>query len=127
MRDERGNIYVEVLIAVAVLTIGLIPIFGGWSLTAGAQGQTGQKNTALALARANIEPLHALSGTAWDALPASQPIAPPAASPGYSITRTVAPRAGQTGLKDVTVTVTWVDQKGKSQSIALTTAVARRP
>ena len=126
MRDERGNIYVEALIAVAVLALGLIPIFGGWSVTAGAQHQTGRKNEALSIARANIEPLHMLGGTAWDSLPASQSIPNPA-DPGYTIVRSVAPRADQTGLKDVTVTVTWVDQKGSTQSVALTTAVARRP
>jgi len=123
MRDERGNIYVEALIAVAVLAIGLLPIFGGWSLTAGAQAQTGRKNAALAVARGYIEPLHALSHDTW-----SQPLnLGPLTDSGFTVTRTASVRPDLEGLKDVTVTVAWVDQKGTAQSVTLATAIARRP
>jgi hypothetical protein len=124
--DERGNIYVEALIAVAVLAVGLLPIFGGWSLSAGARVQTSRQNAALAVARAYIEPLHGYSAAAWEAIPASTTLQDPA-NPGFTITRTAAVRPDQAGLKDVTVTVAWVDARGRVQSVALATAVARRP
>ncbi|MDF2629359.1 MAG: hypothetical protein K0R39_3190 [Symbiobacteriaceae bacterium] len=124
--DERGNIYVEALIAVAVLAVGLMPIFGGWSLSAGARAQTARQNAALAVARAHMEPLHRYSALAWDEMPPQVTLQDPA-NPGFTITRTAAPRSGQAGLKDVTVTVAWVDARGKAQSVALATAVARRP
>ncbi|HYF91773.1 MAG TPA: hypothetical protein VD969_05975 [Symbiobacteriaceae bacterium] len=126
MREERGSIYVEALIAVAIMALGLIPIFGGWSLTAGAQIETGQKNAALAIARAHIEPLHALAGEDWDGLPANETISDPA-HPDYEILQTAVARPDQAGLKDVTITVSWTDRRGATQSVTLATAVARRP
>lgn len=126
LADERGNIYVEALIAAAVLALGLLPIFGGWSLSANAQVQTARQNTALAVARSYLEPLHGYSAAAWDAIPATVTMQDPA-NPGFTITRTAAVRPEQGTLKDVTVTVAWVDARGRAQSVALATAVARRP
>lgn len=120
-RDERGNIYIEAVIAVAVLAIGLLPVFGGWSLTAGAQEQTGRRNKAVAIARSYIEPLHALNSTAWESIDLN------AQNEGFTIARTAALRPDNAGLKDVWVTVSWTDRKGLTQTVNLVTAVARRP
>ncbi|HWI65520.1 MAG TPA: hypothetical protein VNT75_27125 [Symbiobacteriaceae bacterium] len=126
LREERGNIYVEALIAVAILGLGLLPVFGGWSLTARARDQVGSRTAALALARSYLEPLHAVTAETWNSLPASQSMTD-AANPGYTIVRTVQSRPDLAGAKDVTVTVTWKDRAGKDQSVVLATSVARRP
>jgi Tfp pilus assembly protein PilV len=121
VRDERGSIYVEAVIAAAVLAVGLLPVFGGWTMVSRAQDQTGRTNQALAIARGYTEKLHALSGAAWDALPPA-----PFPDSGYTVTETAVPRTGATGLKDVTVTVSWTDGKGQSHAVTLATSVARR-
>lgn len=126
LREERGNIYVEAIIAVAVLAVGLLPVLGGWSVSAGARVQTARQNTALALARAYLEPVHGYGADTWERMPASVTLQDPA-NTGFTITRTAAVRPDQAGLKDVTVTVAWADAKGKVQSVALATSVARRP
>jgi Tfp pilus assembly protein PilV len=126
LRQQQGNILVEGVVAAAILVVALIPIFGSFMLAPQVHRQTGSRTVALNIARARLERLHALTGAEWDALPPSE-TAPDPSDPAYTVTQTVTPRAGLAGLKDVQVTVTWTDQRGRPQRLTLTTAVARRP
>lgn len=125
-QEQRGNIYIEALVAVAILVVALAPILGGFAMTPAVQEQSGRRLAALNIARGRLESLHALSGPAWDGLDTTAP-APDPRSPDYAVRLTVTPRPGLTDLKDVTVTVGWADNRGRSHTLDLTTSVARRP
>lgn len=122
---ERGSIYAEALVSVAILAVALLPVFGGFLLGPRVQDETGRRNVALAIARGRLERLHALSGDAWDALP-GETSGPDPDNPAYTVTLRTEPRDGVDGLKDVTVAVQWVDGRQRPQSVSLATAVSRR-
>lgn len=128
--DDRGALYVEALIAAAILAIALIPLIGVFSLTPKAQQDSARQITALNLARQELEALHARG--------------PAAAGGGYQetvelngVTYTVdvkvAPWEEPEGeeeeplLYDITATVTWTDASGGIHQVTLASAVARRP
>ncbi|MFZ5817985.1 MAG: type IV pilus modification PilV family protein [Bacillota bacterium] len=124
-RREAGGIYVEALVAVAVLAIALVPIIGGFAVTPAAQRQASQHAVALNLARGRLEALHGLSGAAWDGL-ADQTELVTLEGQAYSVETDVEdPRAE--GLRDVRVTVRWTDARGLTDQVSLVTSVARRP
>jgi|GEM_PF-1807460 len=125
--DEQGSLFLEILAAMAIVTIGLIPVIVGFELSPASLDQAGKQMVALNLARARIEPLHAQG--AWATIPGPATADPPnPAYPGYTVSVGSQTRTGlPADLKDVTVTVSWSDVKGIAHAVRLTTSVARRP
>jgi Tfp pilus assembly protein PilV len=126
LRAESGSIYLEALIAIAVLSLALLPLIGAFIITPAAHRQAGQQMAALNLARGRLESLHALSGDSWDDLDEETTIE---AVDGqeYTVHLVVEPeRPDQEGLRHVRVVVTWTG-RGQERRVSLATAVARRP
>jgi type II secretory pathway pseudopilin PulG len=112
----------EVVVAVAILSIAVLPILWSFAMAPSARQQAGRTEGALAIARGCLERLHALKGSEWDAIPPCT-----TDQPEYTVQQTVTDRPGVAGLKDVTVTVSWTDLRGEIHSVTLSTSVARRP
>lgn len=123
--DERGSIYLEALVATALLALALLPVYGIFGVVPAADRHASRHLTALNLARSELEWANGLDAAGWTAL-AGDPAPRPASQPGYEISRSVQARPAPLALKDVTVTVTWADHRGRRQSLSLSTAVARR-
>lgn len=123
--DMTGGIYIEALVAIAVLAIALVPILGTFAITPAAQRQAGKYTVAVNIARGRLEALHGLTGAEWESL--SDIIqAVEVEGQVYTIDTDVdSPR--EEGLRDVRVTVRWVDAKGAPARLTLATSVARRP
>lgn len=126
VQSARGSLLVEALVGMAILSVALLPIFAGFMTGPAAQRQAGQHLAALNIARARLESLHTLTPREWDGLTPTGPTPDPA-QPEYDVALAVAPRPDLSGLKDVTVTVAWVDGRGNRSAVSLATAVARRP
>ena len=125
-REEiRGGIYIEALVAIAVLTIALVPIIGAFAITPAAQRQAGKHIAAVNLARGRLEALHAISGEEFDALIDLSEAVTLDGQPYQILTDVDEPR--EAGLRDVRVTVFWTDSKGAEARLMLGTSVARRP
>lgn len=128
LRDERGSLYVEAIVAIAIIAVAIMPILAGYVATGRSQEAAGERQVALNLARARLEQLQASARGAWATEVVSRPAQPePAPYNRYTISQTVALRAGLPDLKDVTVTVTWTDRFGSATSVTLSTSLARRP
>lgn len=120
LRSEAGSIYVEALVAMAILSIALIPIFGAFVITPAAQQQAGRRMEALNVARGELERLHSLPGDEWEQLTTAT-LATPG---GFTLYREVSPP--EQGLRQIQVRVTWQSPKGGEQQVTLATAIARR-
>lgn len=127
-RDQRGSIYVEALVAIAILAIALIPLIGTWFVTPGAQAQAGQQMVAMNLARAKLEAAHALTPTEWDSLASSSEVVERSGLPYTIVSEVTSPTdAGLNAhLKHLRVVVSWTNARGTVQQVVLTTSVARR-
>lgn len=126
LRSEMtGGIYIEALVAMAVLTIALVPIMGAFAITPAAQRQAGRYVVAVNLARGRLEALHALPGAEWESL-SDRTETVIQEGQAYRVETDVdAPR--QEGLRDVRVTIRWTDGKGADARLTLGTSLARRP
>lgn len=102
-RRSDGGIYVEALVAIAILAIALVPIIGSYGVTPAAQRQAGAYVAATNIARGRLETLHGLSGSDWDNL-ASLTEEVSVDGQRYTVVRTVKP-ARADGLRDVLITV----------------------
>lgn len=123
-RQDQGSIYVEALVALAILSLALIPLVGTFLITPAAHRQAEYQTAALNLARAHLEALHALTPRAWDDL-VSDTDYDEVNGQDYAIAMVVT--QPEEALKQVLVTVSWLDPKGRSGEVSLATAVARRP
>lgn len=123
-RQEEGNLYVEALVALAILSLALIPLLGSFLVTPGAHRQAELQTAALNLARARLESLHALTPRGWDDL-ASDHDYDEVGGQAFEIALEVT--QPEEALKQVLVTVSWLDPKGRPGEVSLATAVARRP
>ncbi len=126
VRGERGITLVEVLIAIVVLSIGILAV--GQLFPAGSRSQVRARMTTSAgyYAQEKLEELACLTFTAPDLNPGRHPASgtEPVGSTGqwgrfYELTTMAAPL---TNLKRVTVTVQWA---GGSRSVSTTTYVRR--
>lgn len=126
LRSElAGGIYIEALVAIAVLSIALVPIIGAFAITPAAQRQAGRYVVAVNIARGRMEALHALPGTQWESL-SDMTETVTQEGQAYTVETDVdAPRAD--GLRDVRVTIRWTDGKGADARLTLGTSVTRRP
>lgn len=118
-QSQRGSIYVEALVAVAILALALIPLLGAFAISPAAQKQAGQHGIALNIARERLESLHTPHPT-W---PAPTEVVNQGGAE-YQVVTSSAERTA--GLQDVTITVSWTDGKGNRQHVTLATSVARR-
>lgn len=126
LRAEGGSIYVQTLVAVAILSLALIPLFGAFIISPAAHRQAGQQTAALNLVRGRLESIHALTGDAWDDL-TDETTTEVVDGLEYQIRLAVGPESpDQEGLRHVRVIVTWTD-RGQEHRVSLATAVARRP
>lgn len=140
--DTQGGIYLEALVALAILAIALVPMIGAFAATPTAQQESGEYLTAMNVARERLEELHDLSGAQWDALQdrsSSTEINGVRYSWDRTVTRRPQPPPQVEGeepeegdpladlLLDVSVTVTWTDRTGDERQVTLATSVARRP
>lgn len=121
---ERGSIYIEALLAVAIMAVALIPIFSSFGLGPASEEQAARQIAALNIARAKLESLHTLSQEEWTYL--ADTSAPDTADPAYTVSLKVTEPDPKLELKDVIVTVSWSDHRGRPESVQLTTSVARR-
>lgn len=123
--QQQGGIYVEALVAIAILAVALVPILGTYALTPAAQRQASGYSGAVNIARGRLEALHALTPAEWDSL-SNQTNQVTLDGQAYTVIRAVdQPR--QEGLRDVRVTVRWTDPKGVTAEITLATSIVRRP
>jgi Tfp pilus assembly protein PilV len=133
MRGTDGWVLAEVLVAVAVLGVGVVGVLAG--LTQAVQGVEGarQESTAVFLAEARLESLRA--GT-YDSLPAGavgdEGYGAIPTAPGFRRSVSVAERDTASGpVKVVTVRVAWRPVVGwgvlaAEREVALVTAIGPR-
>lgn len=124
----EGGVYVEALVAVAILAIALVPIIGSYAVTPAAQRQAAGYVAAMNIARGRLEELHSLPPTgpdSWESL-VSGTTTVQRDQQTYTVITTVDPPRTP-NLKDVRVTVRWTDPRGITAEITLGTSVARRP
>lgn len=126
LRNERGITLIEVLIAVVVLSVGVLAV--GQLFPAGSRSQVTARMTTTAsyLAQERLEQLNCLPFTAADLSAGRHPTSgtDPVGDSGqyglfYEVTAMASPLAN---LKRVTVTVQWA---GGSRSVSTTTYVRR--
>lgn len=123
--EQTGGIYIEALVAIAVLSLALVPIIGAFAITPAAQRQAGRYVVAANLARGRLEALHGLSGALWESLSDTAETVTQEGQ-AYTVETDVEPPRAE-GLRDVRVIIRWTDGKGASARLTLGTSVARRP
>lgn len=124
-RIQAGGVYVEAVVAIAILAIALVPIIGSYAITPAAQRQAAGYSAAMNIARGRLEELHGLPPASWDSLTTST-VTVTRDQQSYTVTTAVDPPR-TSNLRDVRVTVRWTDPKGIAGEITLGTSVARRP
>lgn len=124
-RQQQGGIYVEALVAIAILAVALVPILGTYAITPAAQRQASGYSAAINIARGRLEALHALTPAEWNSL-SNQTDQVTLEGEAFTVIRAVDPPRSP-GLRDVRVTVRWTDPKGVTAEITLGTSVVRRP
>jgi len=115
LRSERGSVYLEALIALAILTLALLPVLTTYTVFPASQRDAGDRLAALNLARAQLEMLREYPPAEWDGLDRVESVG------GVEYTIAVEP-AGETdveGLYTARVVVTWPDGR-----VSLTTQIA---
>ena len=115
LRSARGGIYLEALIALAILALALIPILTTFIITPASQRNAGDRLAALNLARAQLELLREYPPEEWDGMDHVEVVS------GVEYTIAVDP-PGETdveGLYTARVVVSW-----PSGSVGLTTQLA---
>lgn len=118
LRSERGGLYLEGLIALAILALALLPVLTTFLVTPGAQRAAGDRMAALNLARARLELLELRPPAEWDGLDGVETVG------GVEYTIDVDPpgETGVEGLHTARVTVSW-----SGGSVSLTTQIAEVP
>lgn len=122
MRDRRGFTVVEVLIAAAIVVVGLLALATMFPTGYSTVTKSGIQSTGLALAQQQIEYLRN-QGYSNITLTTACPVA---GSSGYTCTKAVQDNTPTTGAKQVTVTVTLPSAGAPSSpNIVLTTIIAK--
>lgn len=125
LRGERGGIYLEALVALAILALAVIPILGAYLITPAAERHAGDEMTALNLARGTVESLKSIPPEYW----ASAGTATETVN-GVEYAIVVAPYEQpdpSIPLYTARVRVYWYDAKGGTQSVTLATQIAGVP
>lgn len=133
MEEQQGSVYIEALVAVAILVVAILPAYSSFVLAPKVQSQASQNLTAMNIARSTLEYYQSISGSQWDCTPPSPPAlctppSPPAPDQtGYTVSVTAAQPDMSLPLKTFTVTVNWTDSHGQPNNLVLATSIARRP
>jgi len=115
LRSERGSVYLEALIALAILALALIPIFTTFIVTPVSQRDAGDRMAALNLARAQLETLKLYSPEDWEWMDGVETVG----GVEYAIAVDPPEETGVEGLYAARVTVSW-----SGGSVRLTTQIA---
>ena len=120
--DERGMTLPEVLIAIAILTIGLLAVVSMLSAGFSDVVVSGGQSKATSYARQKIEELRNQAFVAT--LAQTTETGPPNLEPGFTRTWQIAAvgvTAAPNRLARITVTVTWATGAGPSQQVIVET------
>ena len=127
--DERGMTLPEVLIAIAILTIGLLAVVSMLSAGFSDVVVSGGQSKATSYARQKIEELRNRcydNGTTCNPATATYPASNGNDTPEVGVTRLwtvaqVGPTLAPNRLSRITVTVTWAATGGQNQQVILET------
>jgi len=128
MKNEHGVTMIELLIAIALLSIGLLALFTLQSTAIQGNRDSKEATTAVFLAEKKIEELKNIPfinltlGTTTDS---SNPMTG-SGTPGgiYNRSWSVQSYSGSANMKQITVTVSWT-QSGQNHSMVLDTLVSK--
>jgi Tfp pilus assembly protein PilV len=125
LRHARGFALIEALIALLILSGGLIALSHLQIRMLKASGETQAQTTAVHLAEHKLEELR---GLAFEELRSGsdQPLAQPGHSAHFSRRWTIG-QGGTETLRTVAVTTTWEDAEGVARSVTLSTLIAQSP
>ncbi len=121
IKDEKGYTLVELLLAVAVLGVIMVPFFGMFSAGNFNNFQAGNYSTAVNLAREKMESIKNTEYDSVEALGAEAVDGYPSFSRVVDVTEHEAVETDEVELKEVTVTVYWDDR-----SYGLSSYITRR-
>lgn len=113
MKSQAGQAFIEVLVAVVILSLSIVPFLALYMQTARGAAQASYREGAV----------QATSGVMEQLLAGSTPSASQTID-NYTVTWTKTAVNGRTGLSQLLVTATYKDRDG-SQSYALTTYTRR--
>jgi type IV pilus assembly protein PilV len=122
--DRRGFTLIEVMVAVALLVIGILGLIATATSVIQGNAISRQMTTATTLAEERMEILKRLSYTAADLTAGSHSDPGNPLSSIYTRTWTVTDNSPAANMKTVQVTVSWT-RKGSAHSVNLNTIIAQ--
>jgi type IV pilus assembly protein PilV len=124
LRNGRGFTLIEIMVAVALLVIGILGLIATATSVIQGNAISRQMTTAMALAQERMEILKRLSYTASDLTSGSHTDPGNPLSTIYTRSWTVADNSPAANMKTVQVTVAWT-RKGSNHSVNLQTIIAQ--
>lgn len=115
-RSNTGNTLTEVMVCMVIVTLVATATTKGMVYTTGFVGENTSHQEAITLAQQTVERLRTTSFSAITSGTSTDGI--------YEIQRTVADNTPETGMKQITVRVTWT-WKGQARSYELATIFAK--
>jgi type IV pilus assembly protein PilV len=121
MRDERGVSLIEVLVALSILSIGLLALAQMQIAAGRVSAAAGRLTRATALAQERVEQLLALPYTDASLVDTTvvgqtTTYTDAAAPQGYTVSWTVDTDSPGAGVKTVNLTVSWRNRGGKAKT-----------
>jgi len=125
--QNRGFTLIEALVALLILSIGLLGLARYQSVTLKSSGDTKARTEALAIAEQTIEQLRNFSTeAAFDAIASdTMGTAVTGSNAVFTPTWVVSNFTTPAQYKQIVVTVTWNDSSGNSQSVQLVSYIGR--
>jgi type IV pilus assembly protein PilV len=128
MNNKEGFSLVEFMIAIGILTVGLLALVGLQSTSIKGNSSSKNSNSAILLGEKKMEELKNTSFTSLALGTTSDPNNPLTSSDGtgglFNRSWTIQTYSGSTNMKQITVTMTWT-VGGNSYSTSLDTIISR--